>query len=97
VNLDNASFWVRMMRRFGRFAIAMIAMAAFAAAGGAVYYFVGSPKLTMYAAFGAGIGVYTLFDKLNLIPEDPDKIITLSLMERDFENRDREHDRFSRG
>jgi len=87
VNLDNASFLVRMMRRFGRFAVAMIAMAAFFAAGGAVYYFVGSPKLTMYAAFGAGIGVYTIFDKLNLIPEDPDKIITLSLTQRDFDKK----------
>jgi len=87
VNLDNASFWVRMMRRFGRFAIAMIAVAAFFAAGGAVFYFVGSPKLTMYAAFGAGIGVYTLFDKLNPIPEDPDKIITLSLTARELDKK----------
>jgi hypothetical protein len=31
--------------------------------------------------FGAAIGVYTIFDKLDLIPEDPDKIITLSLTE----------------
>jgi len=90
VNLDNASFLVRMMRRSGRFAIAMIAVAAFIAAGGAVYYFVGSPKLTVYAAFGAGIGVYWIFDKLNLIPEDPDKIITLSLTSRELDGRPRQ-------
>ena len=76
-----------MMRRFGRFAIAMIAMAALLTAGGLVYYLVGCPKLTLYAAFGAGIGVYTLFDKLNLIPEVPDKIITLSLTERQYDKR----------
>ena len=76
-----------MMRRFGRFAIAMISMAALAAAGGTAYYFTGSGKLTMYAAIGAGVGVYTIFDKLNLIPEDPDKIITLSLTERQFDKK----------
>jgi hypothetical protein len=82
MKLDNASFAGRMLRRFGRFAIAMISMTAFLAVGGSVYYFVGSPKLTAYAAFGAAIGVYTIFDKLDLIPEDPDKIITLGLTDR---------------
>ena len=53
--------------------------------GGIVYLFtaltmgVWFPKLCLLAAFGSAIGVYTIFDKLDLIPEDPDKIITLSL------------------
>jgi hypothetical protein len=79
VKLDNASFLVRLLRRFGRFAIAILSVGACLFVGGAVYYFIGSPKLTVYAGFGAGMGVYAIFDKLNLIPEDPDKLITLSL------------------
>ena len=39
---------------------------------------------------GAGIGVYWIFDKLNLIPEDPDKIITLSLTSRELDGRPRQ-------
>jgi len=70
------------MRRFGRFAIAMLSVGACFLAGGAVYYFIGSPKLTAYAGFGAAIAVYTIFDTLDLIPEDPDKIITLDLTGR---------------
>ena len=73
------------MRRFGRFAIAIVSLIAFFAGGAIVYLAtaltmgVWFPKLTLLAAFGAAIGVYSLFDRLNLIPEDPDKIITLSL------------------
>ena len=83
--LDNASFLGRTLRRFGRFAIAMISLIAFFAGGGIVYLItaltlgVWFPKLTLLAAFGAAIGVYAVFDRLDLIPEDPDKIITLSL------------------
>jgi hypothetical protein len=87
VNLDNASFLVRIMRRFGRFGIAMLSMAALIAVGGTVYYFTASGKLTMYAALGAGMGVYKIFDAFNLIPEDPDKLITLSLTERELEKK----------
>ena len=79
MNLDNASFFVRLMRRFGRFAIAIVTMTAVIGVGAAVFMFVGSPKITAYAAFGAGILVYGIFDKLDLIPEDPDKLITLNL------------------
>ena len=85
MNLDNTSFLGRTLRRFGRFAIAMISLAAFFLGGGIVYLItalsmgVWFPKLTLLAAFGSAIGVYGIFDKLDLIPEDPDKIITLSL------------------
>ena len=74
-----------MLRRSGRFGIAMLSLAAFFIAGGTVYAIsalalgLWSPKLTLAAAFGAAIGVYRIFDRLDLIPEDPDKIITLSL------------------
>ncbi|HJT17899.1 MAG TPA: hypothetical protein VJ853_10940 [Thermoanaerobaculia bacterium] len=67
------------LRRFGRFAIAMLSVGGCLLVGGAVYYVIGSPKLTLCAGFGAGIGVYAIFAKLNLIPEDPDKLMTLSL------------------
>ena len=85
MKLDNASFVGRMLRRFGRFGIAILSLIAFFAGGGIVYLItaltlgVWFPKLTLFAAFGSAIGVYTIFDKLDLIPEDPDKIITLSL------------------
>lgn len=85
MKLDNATFLGRMLRRFGRFGIAMLSVIAFAIGGGAVYLItaltmgVWFPKLTLLAAFGSAFGVYTIFDKLDLIPEDPDKIITLSL------------------
>ena len=85
MNLDNTTFLGRTLRRFGRFGIAMISLAAFFTAGVIVYLItaltmgVWFPKLTLLAAFGAAIGVYRIFDKLDLIPEDPDKIITLSL------------------
>ena len=85
MNLDNTTFLGRTLRRFGRFGIAMISLAAFFAAGVTVYLItamtmgVWFPKITLLAAFGAAIGVYRIFDKLDLIPEDPDKIITLSL------------------
>ena len=85
VKLDNASFVGRMLRRFGRFGIAILSLIAFFAGGGILYLFtalmmgVWFPKLCLLAAFGSAIGVYTIFDKLDLIPDDPDKIITLSL------------------
>ena len=85
MNLDNTTFLGRTLRHFGRFGIAMISLAAFFIAGVIVYLItaltmgVWFPKLTLLAAFGAAIGVYKIFDKLDLIPEDPDKIITLSL------------------
>jgi len=85
VKLDNASFLGRVLRRSGRFGIAMLSLIAFFAAFGIVYTVtavtmgIWFPKLCLLAAFGAAIGVYTIFDKLDLIPEDPDKLITLSL------------------
>jgi hypothetical protein len=85
VNLDNTSFLGRMLRRSGRFGITMLSLAAFFVGGGIVYLItaltmgVWFPKVTVLAAFGAAIGVYRIFDRLDLIPEDPDKIITLSL------------------
>jgi len=88
VKLDNASFLGRMLRRSGRFAIAIFALIAFFIGGGIVYLAtaltigVWFPKLCLLAAFGSAIGVYTLCDRLDLIPDDPDKIITLSLTER---------------
>ena len=88
MNLDNTTFLGRTLRRFGRFGIAMLSLIAFFAGGGIVYLItaltmgVWFPKLTLLAAFGSAIGVYTIFDKLDLIPEDPDKIITLSLTGR---------------
>jgi hypothetical protein len=33
------------------------------------------------SALAAMCGAYQLFDRLNLIPDDPDKIVTLSLSE----------------
>ncbi|HUJ14210.1 MAG TPA: hypothetical protein VL284_10525 [Thermoanaerobaculia bacterium] len=85
MKFDNASFLGRTLRRFGRFAIAIVSLVAFFTAGGIVYTItavtmgVWFPKLTLLAAFGAAIGIYAIFDKLDLIPEDPDKLITLSL------------------
>ena len=85
VTLDNTTLLGRMLRRFGRFVIAVLSLMAFAVAGGITYLItamtmgVWFPKLTLIAAFGAAIGVYRAFDSLNLIPEDPDKIITLDL------------------
>jgi hypothetical protein len=85
VKLDNTTFLGRMLRRGGRFGIAILSLIAFALGGGIVYLItaltmgVWFPKLTLLAAFGSAIGVYTIFDKFGLIPEDPDKIITLSL------------------
>src|SRR5438552_1755096 len=75
VKLDNASFVGRMLRRFGRFGIAILSLVAFFVGGGIVYLFtaltmgVWFPKLCLLAAFGSAIGVYTIFDKLDLIPE----------------------------
>ena len=77
-----------MLRRTGRFAIGAVALTAFLLVGGIVYLIpaitmgVWFPKLTFFAAIGAAMGVYAIFDKLNLIPDDPDKIITLSLSTR---------------
>jgi hypothetical protein len=86
--VDHSSFAGRLFRRFGRFAIAIGSLIAFFA-GGLVAYGVTAlafgvwwPKLCLAAAFGCAFAFYTLFDRLGLIPDDPDKIITLSLTER---------------
>ncbi len=85
MKLDNASFLGRTLRHFGRFAIAIASLIAFFVGGGIVYLVtalalgVWFPKLCLLAAFGSAIGVYGLCDRLDLIPDDPDKIITLSL------------------
>lgn len=85
MNLDNTTFLGRTLRRFGRFGVAMLSLIAFFAGGASAYLAtsltmgVWFPKLVLIAAFGAAIGVYTIIDKLGLMPEDPDKLITLSL------------------
>lgn len=95
MSLNNASFLGRLLRRTGRFGIALISLLAFFIAGGAAYLITSTllgvwfPKLCLIAAFAAAIGVYRIFDRLDLIPDDPDAIITLSLTERkeDIERR----------
>ncbi|HEY8131699.1 MAG TPA: hypothetical protein VII12_07380 [Thermoanaerobaculia bacterium] len=88
MKLDNASFLGRMLRRSGRFAIALLAMIAFFLGGGFVYLAtaitmgVWFPKLCLLVALASAIGVHQLCDRLDLIPDDPDKIITLSLTDR---------------
>lgn len=92
MKLDNSSFLGRTLRRFGRVGIALFSVVAFVAGGALVYFTtaltmgVWFPKLTLLAAFGAAIGVYRFFDKLDMIPEDPDKLITLSLTENSMNN-----------
>src|SRR5438105_1685682 len=83
--LSNASLLVRIIRRLGRFGIALLSLAAFGIAFGVVYLAtaltmgIWFPKLCGLAGLGGAFGVYTLLDRLDLIPEDPDKLITLSL------------------
>ncbi len=73
------------MRRFGRFGIAILSLVAFFAAAAIVYFATALtlgvlfPKLTILAGFAAAIGVYRIIDKLGMMPDDPDKLITLSL------------------
>lgn len=88
MRLDHATFIGRFLSRFGRLGIALMAVTAFLVVGGGVYLTtvliadVWFPKLTLIAAFAAGGGVYRLFEHFDLIPESPDKLITLSLTER---------------
>lgn len=88
MKLTNASFLGRMLRRTGRFGIALLSLAAFFIAAGALYIIPAMtigywfPRVTLVGGLAAAAGVYKLLDHLNLIPEDPDAIITLSLTER---------------
>lgn len=93
MTLTNASLVARLLRRFGRFGVATLSLAAGAVAFAAIYLVtaltleVWFPKLCLLAALGAAVGVYRLLDRLDLIPEDPDKLITLSLTEQRLEAR----------
>ena len=85
MKLDKTSFLGRVLRRFGRFAIAILSLTAFAVGFGAVYLAttltmgVWFPRTCLAAGLAEGWIVYSLCDKLDIIPEDPDKLITLSL------------------
>lgn len=88
MNLDNGSFLGRNLRRLGKFGIAVLALSAGGLTFGILYLAtaltlgVWFPKLCAIAGLGAAAGVFTLLDRLDLIPDDPDKPITLSLTER---------------
>ncbi|HVR38543.1 MAG TPA: hypothetical protein VMU84_05555 [Thermoanaerobaculia bacterium] len=85
LKLDKTTILGRMFLRYGRFAIALVSIASMLVAGVAIYLFtaltmgVWFPRITLFGGMAVAGGVYTLFDRLNLIPEDPDKLITLSL------------------
>jgi len=94
MKLDNSTFLGRNLRRMGKFGIAVISMSAgFLASGGIFLLTVltqggWSPWLCAVAGLGAAAGVYALLDHLDLIPDDPDKPITLSLTERSMAEKD---------
>jgi hypothetical protein len=85
MKLDNTSLLARILRRFGRFAIAILSLLAFALGFGAAYLATAltmgfwSPKGCLAAGFIAATAVYSICDRLDIIPEDPDKLMTLNL------------------
>lgn len=70
------SFVVRLLRRLGRFSVAMVATLAFLAGGAAAlllmsltgYVF---PQLAFVAACGCAVAVFLLFERFELLPDDP--------------------------
>jgi hypothetical protein len=94
MKLDNGSFLGRNLRRTGKFGIAVLSLSVGAVAFGAAYLAtaiaadVWFPKLCLFAGLGSAAGVYALFERFDLIPDDPDKPMTLSLTERSMAAKD---------
>jgi hypothetical protein len=87
MKLDNGSFLGRNLRRLGRFGVAVLSLGAAAAAFGAAYLITDAlglwmPRLCTVAGLAAGLGTYVILGRLDLIPDDPDKPISLNLTER---------------
>ena len=77
---------IRLLRRLGRFAIAMVATVAFLAGGGIVLLVMSFaidafpeflkhwlhvfPHVAFFAACGCSVGVFLLFDQYGLLPDD---------------------------
>lgn len=98
MRLDNTTFLGRMLRRTGKFGIALLMMVAFLIAALLSYaipaYLAGRwyPKLTVFSAFGAAYGIYALFDRFELIPDDTEKHLALSLEDPPIAGDDRQPD-----
>jgi ABC-type nitrate/sulfonate/bicarbonate transport system permease component len=66
---------VRTLRRAGRFAIALLAAVAFLAGGTAALFLMALtghvfPQVALVAAGASAVGVFLLFDRFNLLPDD---------------------------
>ena len=79
---------VRLLRRVGRFAIAMVATAAFLAGGGTVLLLtslIGRAMLPLafLVACGCAVGTFLLFERGGLLPDDPSEPPTTLGLGRD--------------
>jgi hypothetical protein len=87
MKLDRSSLFGRLLRRTGKFGIGLLMLVAFVAVGVLLFsitaYTAGVwfPKMTILAAFGSAYGVYLLFDRLDLKPDDREQLLVLSLDE----------------
>ena len=67
---------VRLLRRLGRFAVAMVATVAFFAGGAAALLLMSLtgyvlPQLAFLAACGCAVAAFLLFERFELLPDDP--------------------------
>ena len=86
---------IRLLRRLGRFAISMVATVAFLAGGGIVLLVMSRvtdaypesldvwlhvfPHAAFVVACGCSVGVFLLFDRYGLLPDDSEPPTTLGL------------------
>lgn len=73
---DNSPPVVRLLRRLGRFAVAMVATVAFLAGGAAALLMMSltgyvAPQLAFFVACGCAVGAFLLFERFGLLPDDP--------------------------
>ena len=73
---QDSSSIVRLLRRLGRFAIAMVATVAFFAGGAAALLLMSFTgyvllQLAFVAACGCAVAAFLLFERFELLPDDP--------------------------
>ena len=83
IKLGSDTILGRLLQRFGRLVIFLLIFAVGAFVYLGIEFFIGHRRLFLqkYIPLAAMYGAYLLIDRLNLVPDDPDKIMTLSLSE----------------
>jgi hypothetical protein len=82
--VNDSSFVIRLLRRLGRFAVAMVATVAFFAGGAAAWLLLWLLMsltgyvvvnwvflLAFFAACSCAVGTFRLFERFELLPDDP--------------------------